>query len=86
VGAQREKIQGFVPISHITEIATITNELTKYEMLVDYMHQTLALKIIECNPEQKRIVFSERAALAREGKRNDLFVHLNQYQYLNRFL
>jgi small subunit ribosomal protein S1 len=33
----------------------------------------VAFKVIECDPERGRVVFSERAALAESGKRNLLF-------------
>ena len=41
--------------------------------LESYMGRMLRLKVIECAPEDGRIVFSERAALAEPGKRMDLF-------------
>ena len=37
------------------------------------MGKTLRLKVIECEPDQERVVFSERAALAGEGRRKVLF-------------
>jgi small subunit ribosomal protein S1 len=37
------------------------------------MGRTLSVKVIECVPEDGRIVFSERAALAEPGKRSELF-------------
>ncbi|NSW53600.1 MAG: 30S ribosomal protein S1 [Anaerolineae bacterium] len=71
-----ENIQGFVPVSHLTRMSAVQDDSSRYELLVEYMHETLMLKVIECTPQQKRIVFSERAALAGEGKRNDLFASL----------
>jgi small subunit ribosomal protein S1 len=38
-----------------------------------YIGRTLRLKVIECVPEDGRIVFSERAAQAEPGKRAELF-------------
>jgi len=66
-------IQGFVPVSHLIRITTPEPEPGSYDVLVSYMNQPIKLKVIECTPQQKRIVFSERAALAGAGKRNDLF-------------
>jgi small subunit ribosomal protein S1 len=37
------------------------------------MGKTLNVKVIECAPEDGRVVFSERAALTQPGKRNELF-------------
>lgn len=66
-------IQGFVPVSHLIRVTTAESESGAYDVLASYMNQPLQLKVIECTPQQKRIVFSERAALAGAGKRNDLF-------------
>ena len=38
-----------------------------------YTGKTLNVKVIECVPEDGRVVFSERAALAEPGKRSELF-------------
>ena len=43
------------------------------KFLDEYVGQTLRLKVIECVPEDGRIVLSERAALAEPGKRSELF-------------
>lgn len=72
-----EGIHGFVPISHLTEINnTLEDEEQKKEYLASHMGNSIRLKIIECKPELDRIVFSERAALAGEGQRNELFNYL----------
>ena len=71
-----ENIQGFVPISHLTKMSSIDSEMERYESLPGYIGTNLSLKVIECTPVQKRIVFSERAALAGEGERNNLFASL----------
>jgi small subunit ribosomal protein S1 len=42
-----------------------------------YVGRTLQLKVIECVPEDGRIVFSERAARAQPGKRTELFQSLH---------
>ncbi|MBN2047727.1 MAG: 30S ribosomal protein S1 [Anaerolineaceae bacterium] len=71
-----DRIQGFVPVSHLNEMPTENEESIRYESLLSYMGKELKLKVIECTPAQKRIVFSERAANAGEGKRKDLFATL----------
>jgi len=69
-------IQGFVPISHLVEIPGQACEDERREILAAYEGRTLCLKVIECEPSQERIVFSERAALAGEGRRKQLFQQL----------
>jgi len=66
-------LHGFVPISHLLEINCLTDEEEKESILASYVGRTVAFKVIECDPERGRVVFSERAALAESGKRNILF-------------
>ncbi len=66
-------LHGFVPISHLLEINCLTDEVEKESILANYVGRTVAFKVIECDPERGRVVFSERAALAESGKRNLLF-------------
>ncbi|HZW04517.1 MAG TPA: S1 RNA-binding domain-containing protein [Anaerolineaceae bacterium] len=73
---QGDGIQGFVPISHLVEMANSDEEEDRRSMLSAYVGQTLQLKVIECEPAQERIVLSERAALAGEGRRKILFKSL----------
>jgi small subunit ribosomal protein S1 len=70
-------LQGFVPLSHLVDLA---GEKTEEEpgsqklaaLLAVYVGRSLSLKIIECEPERGRVVYSERAALAEPGRRNQL--------------
>lgn len=73
---QGEGIQGFVPVSHLVEMPNSEDEEERRSMLAAYVGQTLQLKVIECEPAQERIVLSERAALAGEGRRKMLFKSL----------
>ncbi len=66
-------LHGFVPISHLLEVNCLTDENEKDTILSSYVGRTVAFKVIECDPDRGRIVFSERAALAESGKRNLLF-------------
>jgi small subunit ribosomal protein S1 len=63
-------LQGFVPVSHLVEVQGDPARLEA--CLEKYLHQPISLKIIECDHDRGRVVFSERAALARPGVRNDL--------------
>ncbi len=65
-----EGLQGFVPISHLIESPAEVGEPDLW--LINYIDRIIRLKIIECDPERGRVVFSERAALADPGKRNQL--------------
>ena len=78
-----ENIQGFVPVSHLVEMASCTNENARHQKLADYIGCTLQLKIIECEPEMERVVLSERAALAGEGRRKYLFESLKTGDVVN---
>jgi small subunit ribosomal protein S1 len=68
-----EKMHGFVPFSHLIELAGKAEVADRDRSLETYVGRTLKLKVIECVPEDGRIVFSERAALAESGQRAVLF-------------
>ena len=69
-------IQGFVPVSHLVDLPIDSTEDTKQVLLAQYEGRSLYLKVIECEPASERIVLSERAAQAGEGKRKQLFESL----------
>jgi small subunit ribosomal protein S1 len=75
---QNEDIQGFVPISHLVDMPSNAKEEERVKMLPGYVGKFLHLKVIECEPGQDRVVFSERAALAGEGRRLQLFQSLQE--------
>lgn len=67
-------LHGFVPVSHLIDIPCSSPDSD--EWLKDYVNRSLFLKVIECNPERSRIVFSERAALSEPGSRLHLLNRL----------
>jgi small subunit ribosomal protein S1 len=67
-------LQGFVPVSHLLDTPAASVEVEDW--LVTYLDRSMRLKIIECDPERGRVVFSERAALAEPGTRNSLLQRL----------
>lgn len=71
-----EGIQGFVPVSHLVDLPGETSDDERQEQLAKYEGSSLSLKVIECEPASERVVFSERAAQAGEGKRKLLFESL----------
>jgi len=64
-------LAGFVPLSHLIEMAG--REDDRDQSLEEYVGRDLKVKVIECVPEDERIIFSERAALSEPGKRVELF-------------
>ena len=73
---QGDGIQGFVPVSHLVEMPAGMEEEERKHILSDYVGKKIDLKVIECEPAQERIVLSERAAMAGEGRRKQLFESL----------
>ncbi|MHC1785346.1 MAG: 30S ribosomal protein S1 [Anaerolineaceae bacterium] len=73
---QDNGVQGFVPLSHLVEMPVGISDEERRTILASYMGRTLRLKVIECEPTLERVVLSERAALAGEGKRKLLFMTL----------
>lgn len=72
-------LNGFVPFSHLIDLAGKEN-LDRNHDLEPYVGRTLRLKVIECVPEDGRVVFSERAAQTEPGKRAELFHSLHAGQ------
>ena len=68
-----EGMHGFIPCSHLMDMPAQVDEKGREECLSGYVGRKLRLKVIECVPEEGRIVFSERAARAEAGKRMQLF-------------
>jgi small subunit ribosomal protein S1 len=66
-------LYGFVPFSHLVELAGKNEASQREHDLESFVGRSLRLKVIECVPEDGRIVFSERAAQAEPGKRAELF-------------
>lgn len=71
-----EDLAGFVPFSHLVDVAGQTEPIDRGKLMEAYIGRTLRLKVIECVPEEGRVVFSERAAQAEPGKRSALFSSL----------
>lgn len=75
-----EKVHGFLPISHLVDVSSelaVGPEDERDAVLSEFVGQVLEAKVIECDPERGRVVFSERAAQASAGRRNQL---LNELQ------
>jgi small subunit ribosomal protein S1 len=70
---------GFVPFSHLVELAG-REPADREKALGGYVGRDLHLKVIECVPEDGRVVFSERAAQAEPGQRSKIFGSLHSGQ------
>lgn len=70
-----EGLQGFVPVSHLVDIQEQAGDPEQW--LKKYVNRSMLLKVIECDQERGRVVFSERAALAEPGSRNELLHSLH---------
>jgi small subunit ribosomal protein S1 len=75
---ENDGLSGFIPFSHVIELAGREHETDRDGSLETYVGKMLNVKVIECVPEDGRVVFSERAALAEPGKRTELFHNLQQ--------
>jgi ribosomal protein S1 len=75
---EKDGLSGFIPFSHLIELAGKEHETDRDVSLESYVGRVLNVKVIECVPEDGRVVFSERAALAEPGKRAELFHNLQQ--------
>ena len=69
-----EGLQGFVPLSHLVEVPCQVGDPEIW--LEKFLDRTLDLKVIECDQERGRVVFSERAARALPGSRKRLLENL----------
>lgn len=68
-----DRLNGFVPCSHLLDLPVQPEEEFREDCLSAYVGRDLRLKIIECVPEEGRMIFSERAARSEPGKRPALF-------------
>ena len=74
-----DRLQGFVPISHLVDVSReCSDESGEKNSLDTYMGKTLPLKVIECDKERGRVVFSERAAQTDPGRRIELLDDLQE--------
>jgi small subunit ribosomal protein S1 len=67
-------LRGFVPASHLVGFGTggLVSEEERKNLLAGRVGERLRLKVIECDVDQRRVVFSERAALAGPGARQQV--------------
>lgn len=76
-----DDLYGFVPFSHLVNLAG-SEPSNRDDALSVYVGCRLQLKVIECVPEDGRVVFSERAAQAEPGCRSKIFDTLQPHQHV----
>jgi small subunit ribosomal protein S1 len=81
-----EDIHGFVPASHLIDLPADYSDDEREDYLVAYLGRKITVKIIECEPDKERIVFSERAALAEAGQRKHLLSCLKEGDVVTGFV
>jgi len=80
--AEQDGLKGFIPCSHLLTLPIQVNDFDKDACFSDYVGKEIRVKIIECSQAEERLVFSERAATAVEGKRKEIFTTLITNQRL----
>jgi len=73
-----DDIHGFVPASHLIDIPADISDEDREQYLTSYLDRKIYLKVIECDSDKERVVFSERAAQAEEGERKRLLRSLHE--------
>ncbi len=75
-------LQGFVPASQLVDFPQFHLESERMKALRQWHNQQITLKIIEIDPAQNRLIFSERAALIEASQRTNLFNRIEPGQVL----
>ena len=66
-------LQGFVPASQLVDFPEFHYEAERIRALKTWLDKTLKLKIVELNPKNNRLIFSERASRVNAKQRDNLF-------------
>lgn len=81
-----QHLRGFVPASQLIDFPATPNSFVRRNALMSRIGQTLRLRIIELDPEQNRLILSERAAAAEPGERADILVRLKPGDTVSGFI
>ena len=73
---EQKDIHGFIPCSHLVELSPNMEKEERDRFLSSYIGKKVRVKIIECLPDEGRLVFSERAAQTEAGRRTELMENL----------
>jgi small subunit ribosomal protein S1 len=69
-------LQGFLPASHLKETARLNGQLDREAELSRRIGDFMAVRLIEVDPQQSQLVFSERAATQRQDSPSDILSKL----------
>jgi small subunit ribosomal protein S1 len=67
-----EGVRGFIPSSHLHTVAPDMDEPARRTTLASHIGQKLNVRVIELEPDQGRVVFSERASAGDEPGVHDI--------------
>ncbi len=65
-------VRGFIPSSHLHTVTPDMDEPARRATLASHLGQTLHVRVIELEPAQGRVVFSERASVSDEPDIHDI--------------
>jgi len=71
-----QSIRGFVPASQLVHFPANGSPYTRQNALLERVGDELDLRVIELNPEKRRLILSERAAQVEQGKREAILHEL----------
>jgi len=69
-------LRGFIPCSHLIDLSPNLDRSEREKALSTYLGKRIRVKIIECIPDEGKLVFSERAAQVESGRRMELMENL----------
>jgi len=74
------ELRGFVPASHVVDMPRGLDDEERVGHLTQYVGKDITVKIIEVNPQRRRLVFSQRQAQRerREAIKEDLLDNLSE--------
>ena len=75
---ENSDISGFVPASHLIDVPANSTTQEREAYFIQYIDREISAKVIECDPSKDRVVFSERAALAKAGQRKYLLHEIKE--------
>lgn len=75
---EKDDIAGFVPASHLIDLPSNITTDEREHYFINYLDREISVKVIECDPKKERVVFSERAALAKAGQRKHLLHQIKE--------
>jgi small subunit ribosomal protein S1 len=73
---QWQSLRGFVPASQLVDFPAVHDEYSRRNELNAYIGRQLALRVIELDEDQNRLIFSERAAQVNPGTRSAILDRL----------